>query len=189
MSEDDAIRLCQEGERAPFQILVERYNGVLFGTAFLMTRDRSLAEDFVQEAFLLAWRGIRTFNPGTNFKAWVVRILVNSVIGERRKKRVAETPIGDGFDVPSEKDLPETWALRAEERQQMLEALDTLPEDQREPVVLRYYADLTIPEIARAVGVREGTVKSRLHRSLERLRNVLKEKDVASAVAAKEGDR
>ena len=68
MDEAEVIHRCQRGERDAFRFIVERYGKVLYGTAYMMTRDRALAEDMVQEAFLLAWRNISSFRLGTSFK-------------------------------------------------------------------------------------------------------------------------
>ena len=73
MDEEEVICRCQGGEHDAYRFLVERFEKVLFGTAYMMTRDRHLAEDLVQEAFLLAWRNISSFRLGTNFKAWLLR--------------------------------------------------------------------------------------------------------------------
>ena len=64
MTEDEAVLLCQNGDREAFRYLVEQYKNQLFGTAYLMTGNAAHAEEHVQEAFLLAWRGIRTFRRG-----------------------------------------------------------------------------------------------------------------------------
>ena len=85
MDETEVIRRCQDGESEAFRFVVERYGKVLYGTAYMMTRDRSLAEDLVQEAFLLAWRNISAFRSGTNLRAWLLRILVNRTRTELRK--------------------------------------------------------------------------------------------------------
>ena len=85
MDDHVAVRLCQDGQPDAFRLIVERHSGVLFGTAFLMTRDRARAEDMVQEALLSAWRGIRSFRPGSSLRAWLIRILVNRVISEGRR--------------------------------------------------------------------------------------------------------
>ena len=74
--------------------------------------------------------------------------------------------------MPDSSNDAEELAINEEERQHIRRILEALPHEQRETVVLRYYADMTIPEIAKALGCREGTVKSRLHRALARLRNV-----------------
>ncbi len=175
MDEKEVIRRCQQGEHDAFRFVVEWYGKLLFGTAYRMTHDRHLAEDLVQEAFLLAWRNISSFKPSTNFKAWLLRILVNRTISERRKIRVTEIELEEQAVTSSDPDWVEGLVLHKEERQRFRQALETLPDDQRQAIMLRYYADLTVPEIAKALGWREGTVKSRLHRALVRLRQLLDE--------------
>ena len=178
MDEGEAIRRCQAGQRDAFRFVVERYGKVLHGTAYMLTRDRSLAEDLVQETFLLAWRNISAFKSGTNLKAWLLRILVNRTISEQRKKRVTQTELEEGAAALSDSDQVEESVIRKEERERIRRALETLPADQRRAVVLRYYAELTAPEIAQTMGWREGTVRSRLHRAMARLRPLLHEEDV-----------
>jgi len=152
---------------------VERYTRVLYGTAYRMTRDPGLAEDLVQETFLRAWRGMPSFQGGGNFKAWVVRILMNHAVSKRRKKRVREAPLAEAMASSQDLEAGEELALRKEERDRIRRALEKLPQEQREVVVLRYYTDLTVAQIARALGWRRGTAKSRLHRALGYLREVL----------------
>ena len=172
MDELEAIRRCQEGERGPFRLLVDRYEEVLYGTAYLMTRDHGLAEEMVQETFLRAWRAIPSLR-GHSFKAWVVRILVNHVMSERRKKRVQETALVEATVSSEEGSQVEEAVLHREERDRIRDCLDKLSQEQREAILLRYYSGLRVPEIARALGWRQGTVKSRLHRALGALRQAL----------------
>ena len=172
MDEADLVRRCQQGDEAAFQLLVERYLRPLYGTAYLMTRDRALAEDLVQDTFLHAWRGIPSLRSVGSVKAWLVRILVRHVLDQRRQ-RVPEAPLVGEVPAMADTHDVEAAVLREEERQRIREALAALPEEQRQAVLLRYYARLTVPEIARALGWREGTVKSRLYRALERLRQAL----------------
>jgi RNA polymerase sigma-70 factor (ECF subfamily) len=178
MDDHAAVRLCQDGQSDAFRLIVERHSGVLYGTAFLMTRNQARAEEMVQEALLLAWRGIRSFKPnksgtGSGLRSWLIRILVNRVISEGRRNRVEETEIGPSTPEPSVEPEGEAQVLRAEERELMGEAMSILPDEQRRALTLRYYADLTIPEIARVLGWAEGTVKSRIHRGLRRLEEAL----------------
>ena len=84
MTEDEIIRRCQAGEREAFRCVVEQYQDVLYGTAYLMTGNRTTAEDQVQEAFISAWQGIGSFRVGRPLKPWLVRILVNKVLSYRR---------------------------------------------------------------------------------------------------------
>lgn len=178
MDEVEIIRRCQQGERDAFHLVVEHFGNVLHGTAYMMTRDQTLAEDLVQETFLLAWRNISAFKSGSNLKAWLLRILVNRTVSEQRKKKVTQIELEEGVAVLSGPDQVEELALRNVERERIRRALETLPPDQRQAVVLRYYAELTGPEIAQTLGWREGTVRSRLHRAMARLRPLLHEEDV-----------
>ena len=173
MDDHVAVRLCQDGQPDAFRSIVERHSGVLFGTAYLMTRDRARAEDMVQEALLSAWRGIRSFRPGSNLRAWMIRILVNRVISEGRRHRVKETELGPDMSEPSGEPEGEARVMQAEDRALIGRAMSTLSDQQRRALTLRYYADLTVPEIARTLGWAEGTVKSRIHRGLRRLRHAL----------------
>lgn len=148
MDDYDAIRRCQAGEREAYRFVVERYGKVLHSTAYMMTRDRPLAEGLVQEAFLLAWRNIASFQIGTNLKAWLLRILVNRTISEQREKRVRQIELEEGAATLSGPDSGVESLISAEVRERIRHGLETLPFEQRQAVVLRYYADLTGPEIA-----------------------------------------
>ena len=158
--------------------MVDRYGKVLFGTAYMMTRDRPLSEDLAQEALLLAWTHIGSFEIGTNLKAWLLRILVNRTISEQRKKQVTQVELEEGAAALSAPDVAVESVIMTEERERVRRCLETLPFEQKQAVVLRYYADLTGPEIAATLGWREGTVRSRLHRALAHLRPLLLEEDV-----------
>ena len=178
MDEDDAIRRCQDGDREAFRFVVDEYGRVLYGTAYMMTRDRPLSEDLAQEALLLAWRNIASFETGTNLKAWLLRILVNRTISEQRKKRVTQVELEEETAALSAPDAVVDSAILTEERDRIRRCLETLPFEQSQAVVLRYYADLTGLEIAATLGWREGTVRSRLHRALAHLRPLLAGEDV-----------
>jgi RNA polymerase sigma-70 factor (ECF subfamily) len=179
MSDDDSIiKSCQDGDRSAFRELVERYGDVLFGTALLMTRDRSLAEDLTQEALVKAWRGIGGFKLGSPAKPWLVRIVVNQVMTHRRRRlfNFVPLPFAERRDggAPGPAEIVEQLA----DHEDLRKALASLPEDQRRLLVLRYYTEMTVPDIARTLGKPEGTVKSGLHRALERLREELGDRDI-----------
>ena len=177
MTDNEAILRCQDGDREAFRHLVDRYRDVLFGTAVLMTGNRAVAEEQVQEALLSAWRGIKGFRRGSPVKPWLVRILVNAVLSQQRRRTIPAVQL-DGSD-------PQATALdfadpvetpnALENRLALRRAIAELSPDHRQVVALRYFAGLTVPETARSLGVREGTVKSRLHRALAILRQQLDE--------------
>ena len=174
MTEAEAIRLCQEGSRDAFRHIVEQHRNTLYGTAVLMTGDRAVAEEHVQEAFLSAWRAIRGFHRGRPFKPWIVRILVNRILSSRRTRRLPTAPLEDAERVTGPTDVLES-AMSAERRDEVQAALGRLSPQHHQVVVLRYFAELSLREVAEAIGVREGTVKSRLSRALSRLREELAE--------------
>ncbi len=177
MSEDEAVLRCQEGDREAFHSLVERYKDVLYGTAYLMSSNRALAEEHVQEAFLSAWRGIRGFRRGRPLKPWLVRILVNLVLANRRRSSIATAPLEESTQA-IEQAHPGDEIRALEISETIRRALASLNREHREVVVLRYFADMTIPEVARSLKLRQGTVKSRLHRALQQLRSQIAEHDV-----------
>ncbi|MCY4109571.1 MAG: sigma-70 family RNA polymerase sigma factor [Chloroflexi bacterium] len=172
MTDEQAILRCQDGEREAFRYLVERYKDVLYGTALLMMRNPTLAEEQVQEAFLAAWRGIKGFRPGRPFKPWVVRILVNKIVSLRRTRTLPTVPL-EQQDPPEDVPQPAEAVEAQLDRQAIRQALARLTPDHREVIVLRYFADLTVPELAETIGVPLGTAKSRLHRALGNLRDEL----------------
>ena len=177
MTDDEAIMRCQNGERDAFRYLVEQYKDVLFGTAVLMTGNRAVAEEQVQEALLSAWRGIRGFRLGRPVKPWLLRILVNAVLSHQRRRVLPTVNLdGSGSDTADSINPDPAETLDALENRLVLRrAIAGLSPDHRQVVALRYFAGLTVPEMAKTLGVREGTVKSRLHRALAILRQQLAE--------------
>lgn len=181
-SEQSLVRRCQAGDKDAFRVLVEMHSKVLFGTAYLMTRDRGLAEDAVQGALIQMWKHLPSLRLRGNLKSWLVRIVVNEVKQQFRKKRVPTVPLEQASEVAADPDENETPMVRHEERQRLSQALGMLPPEQREAVVLRYFSDLTVPEVAAVMGQREGTIKSRLSRALARLGEILRGKDACGGV-------
>jgi RNA polymerase sigma-70 factor (ECF subfamily) len=154
-------------------MLAEQYRSTLFGTAYLMMRDKGLAEDVVQEALIQIWKHLPAFRLQSRLKTWLVRIVINEVKQQIRRKKPIVIPLESANDETGSLDEPETALIRSEERHSLKQALARLQPEQRETVVLRYYSELTIPEIAAVTGQREGTIKSRLSRALDRLSEIL----------------
>lgn len=176
--DDEVILRCRDGARDDFRLLVERYGGAVYGTVYLMTHDRSLTEELTQETFVRAWRGLPGFRTGEPFRPWLMRIAVNQVVSHRRRRFLAVVPLPEtDRGLPRSEVSPESTAILADDAGRIRRAIAELPDDQRRAVALRYYADLSIPEIAGATGWPEGTVKSRLHRALEKMRTVLEPND------------
>jgi RNA polymerase sigma-70 factor (ECF subfamily) len=165
---------CKGGDREAFRDLLQVYHGILFGTAYLMTRDRDLAEDIVQEASVKIWTHLPSLKVQSSLKAWMVRVVVNEVKQELRKRQLPVVRLEDAPDAAGDPDEALADLLREDEREGLREALDALPAEQRDAIVLRHFSGLTIPEIAAAMGRREGTIKSRLSRAIARLHEVMR---------------
>ena len=141
------------------------YGDVALRTAYLILGDRAAAEDAVQEGFLRAWRSRHTLrDPGAE-RSWLLAIVANAARSERRRR--VPLPIGDALAPAAVRDPFADLDLAAALR----EALAALSPEQRAVVVLRVYLDRSVAETAAALGVEEGTVKSRLNRALVALRS------------------
>ena len=143
-----------------------------FRTACLILGNRADAEEAVQEAFLRAWRFRDSLVDVPSIRPWLYRVVVNACYSKLRReiphrdRRAGDEPLAHmaAADVG-----PESSAEHSEVADTVLAALSRLPLSLRVPVVLRYYADLSERDIARAIGRRQGTVKSRLHDARRRL--------------------
>jgi RNA polymerase sigma-70 factor (ECF subfamily) len=175
VSPDDLlVARCRAGSEEAFEALVGRHADIVYRTLYLMARDPLLAEDLTQETFLHAWRGLAGFRSGGALRPWLLRIAVNRLISHRRRKLLRIVPLAwTDRQTPSAEAAPETLAEASEASDMLRDAIARLPENQRYALVLRYYADLSILEIATVTGWRQGTVKSRLHRALEKMRILL----------------
>ena len=169
-----------DGERAGtaddrFAALTRRQVDAAFRLAWAILGDASEAEDAAQEAFAAAWRKRDALRDPASFEPWFQRILVNACrqrMRDRRRSPVRAIPVRAGTD--DESPLPGDSATTDEVaqlglRQAVSDALAGLDADHRIVVVLRYWADLTVDQIADRVGVPPGTVKSRLHYALRAL--------------------
>lgn len=169
-------------DRERFQALAEQHLDRLFGAALRLTRNRTKAEDLLQETFLRGWRSFHTFKPGTNARAWLYRILMNAYIDGYRKM-TREPEIVDQEDVDEfylytkvqESDdfrragNPEEVLLARLMDADVQGALDSLPDAFREVVILADIEGFSYKEIAEMLGIPIGTVMSRLHRGRRQL--------------------
>lgn len=173
--EDEIIKRCQKGESEAFRWLVDEYGDLAYRTAYLMTNDHQLAEEVIQEAFLDAWRGIKGFKVGFPFKPWFLKIVVNRCRMQKRHRVVPTVSLErmEPKRVATGARSADEAMASGESRQLVREAIASLGEDQRSVIMLRYFAELTVLEIAEVLSLPEGTVKSRLHRAMQRLRHRL----------------
>ena len=191
----DLVRSARSGnDRAAFAALVERYEKPLYNFFLRCLRNSAIAEEHFQETFLRCYSGLDGFDPeqpGASFRAWMYRIAVHLVRDEVRKpafKRALQLEQELGMDAEADRPpSPEDQAAWAQQRARVRRAVTCLPDLPREVIVLHQYQGLSYPEIAEALDVPLGTVKSRMHAALVELRKILvQDGDEAAATAAQE---
>ena len=179
-SDEALYRRLLAGDVAALEALVPRYHGPLLAFLFRLTGDRQQAEDLVQETFtrIVTYRG----EPPTRFRPWAFTVARNIALDHlrtaARRQAIAPrvTPSADDdpfITVPDPDPGALDLVLRDDDRRTVAAALQQLPPHQRETVVLRFYHDLSLNEIAEVTGVTVGTVKSRLFHGLRRLKTLL----------------
>ena len=153
----------------------------LYNLAQWLTQDRSEAEDLVQETYAKALKGFDSFQPGTNFRAWMYRILRNTFLTSRTGLKAARTvPIDDEDDPqsvsPSTTETPESILLARADQDAIQGALQALPMAYREIILLCDVEEMSYREISEALTIPMGTVMSRLARARKAMRQLLAEK-------------
>lgn len=170
---DDARLIATDAEMArsaAFERLVDERLDETYRLARLILRDAQEAEDATHDAFVRAWRDHGKLRDPERFDAWFGRILVNAC---RDRLRRASHRRHDELDRASAAAAPHDAHRQVDDRDELDRAFVALNADQRIAVVLRFYGDLTIEQVARAVGAPVGTVRSRLHYALRQLRGSL----------------
>jgi RNA polymerase sigma-70 factor (ECF subfamily) len=151
----------------------------LYNFAHWLTQDRQEAEDLVQETYVKALKGFPSFQPGTNFRAWIYRILRNTFLTSRTGlKSAASVPLeSDDKDetLPASNDTPETILLQRSDQQLVQEALTRLPVPYREVLLLCEFEEMSYQEISATLAIPMGTVMSRLSRARRALRDTVQE--------------
>jgi RNA polymerase sigma-70 factor (ECF subfamily) len=171
-----AVALARAGDLDAYEVLVAHYTAAAHRAAVLLGAGAD-ADDVVQEAFVKAYRGLGGFREGAAFRPWLLRIVANETRNavRARGRRVRREELAAPLDVVLD---PADAAVSLERRTELLNAVRTLPEPMRLVVTCRYLLDLDEQETAVVLGWPRGTVKSRLHRALGRLRDALPDKEV-----------
>jgi RNA polymerase sigma-70 factor (ECF subfamily) len=169
------VERCRGGDRDAFRQLVERHSERVYRTAYALTGNAEDAGDVTQETWLKAWRGLRRFRGDSAVGTWLTRLALNAARDHlrRRQTRAALQHALRGLRRLGTDRAATGGAI--EERDALARAIAHLPFAARQVVALRYGPELSVAEIAAALGCPEGTVKSRLHAALARLREVLQQ--------------
>jgi len=178
-AEDSAlVERARQGDEDAYAELVTRYQALAARTAYVITGSDADAEEAAQEGFVKAFYALDHFREGAPFRPWLLRIVANEAINRRKAaSRRPTVALSVALDRPSPDTAlsPEGAALATERREVVLAALRRMREEDRLVIAYRFFFDLSEAEMATALGVARGTVKSRLSRALGRLRLIIGE--------------
>lgn len=185
--EDEQIWLenARDGNKDAFGSLIEAYQTPVFNLAYRMLSNADEAEQAAQEAFIRAWTRLDSYNPEHKFSTWLLSITSNyciDLIRKRRKQLLSiDGPLPPHPALTSERSKgPEAQAVQSEANDVVQELLDTLPEDYRETVILRYWYDMSYDEIADVMKTSVSAIKSRLFRARRQLADTGLEMGIAA---------
>ncbi len=157
-----------------FEVMYHQYEKLVYRTAYLITGSKEAAEDALQEVFVSVWKSRHTYDPSKGkLTTWLHRITVNQCSRVKARKAPAAVSLEEkGVDLPDMKhpSQPEEISITRMEYDRLLRAMGALDTKHRSVLVLRYFNDLSYQEIAEALEIPLGTVKSRLNQSLKYLK-------------------
>lgn len=177
VSEKKIIEKVLGGDANAFEELVLKYEKTVYNLALRMVGDRDDAFDMTQEAFIKAYGSLSSFRGDSKFSVWIYRITTNVCLdflrSKSRKQQVSLTVSDDDedaqLDIPDPKADPEQQLIKKISMQSVEEGLKTLPDKQRQILVIRELCGMSYAEIGKALSLEEGTVKSRIFRARKRL--------------------
>ena len=181
MDEKRLIQQAAAGDAAAFEKLVLRYQTQVYSLAYRMVGNEADAQDLAQEAFVRAWRALDSFQFSSQFSTWLYRLTSNICIdflrSQKKRKHISLTVLQDDeqqqWDMPDHRPLPEEQMIVTQEREALAKAIAALDPEYRQVLILRIVNDCSYQQISEIMGIREGTVKSRLSRAREQLRKKL----------------
>ncbi len=180
----ELLRRAREGDAEAFCTVAQAHEQRLFQQALAFCRNSATAEDLAAETFIEAWNSIARFDGTCRFSTWLYAILLHRYQKHVRKQRSRPVPLSalpiakanasEQFleHLPDAQPKSSDALAQAEADAHLRDAVEALPEKHRQVVLLRFFGDASLPEIATALGLSVGTVKSRLHHALEKLRRM-----------------
>ena len=189
------LRRAQNGDPEAFGRLMEPLEQLVWRVCWHYTGNREAAEDCGQEAMIRIWRHLANYRGECALESWVYRIAANCCMDWLRKKKrdrsVSVEPLREqGFDPADTSPGTAEPVVAKDERQRLREAISLLPDEQREALILTQLEKVPYEEAARALGVSEGTVKSRVNRAKTRLKELLsEERELSPPGSVQENER
>jgi RNA polymerase sigma-70 factor (ECF subfamily) len=174
----DLIRQCVNGDRDRYAVLVDRYKNMVYTIAYRMLGDGEAAKDVAQDSFLSAYLGLPTFRHRSRFSTWLCSIVMNKCRDHRRARKESIS-VDDVAEIRADEDtLPDVDCSARETRDLVQQALNALPDEYREVLVLKHIEEFDYREIADILGDGLGALKVRAHRGREMLRKMLEQAGV-----------
>jgi RNA polymerase sigma-70 factor (ECF subfamily) len=182
ISDAEIISRCLRGEREAFGALVERYQGIVYASAFAYLKNTEEARDIAQEVFVRAYSSLASLKKAGRFAAWLgkitTRLCIDKLRAQKKSVQLSQFPAFDDEDVLSRidfaREVREEKAQLGQSIERVLGAIEQLPEYYRVAFVLKYMEGLSMKEIAHFLGVPISTVEGRLHKSRAYIRKELK---------------
>jgi len=185
-TDNQLVRLFQEGNNKALELLVERHKDKIFTSILLLVKDRYLAEDLFQDVFIKIIDTLRSnrYNEEGKFLPWAMRIGHNLCVDHFRKvNRTPTITAGDDRDIFDLINIVEDSAdkaiMQTQSHEGVRQILDMLPEEQREVIVLRHYADFSFKQIAETTNCTLNTALGRMRYGLLNMRKIMTEKQIA----------
>jgi RNA polymerase sigma-70 factor, ECF subfamily len=184
MIDETLINRIRKGEQAAFKKLYELYAEKIYRTAYMMINDKGLAQDIVQEVFIKIFTRIKDLKHNSAFSSWLYRITINCCLSYMHENTKVKLLFDDEElgTLPEEniEYIPEESTLGKELYDQVMKSIYELPKLQRVTIILYFYNDMTIKQIASIMECSEGTVKSRLFHGKRNLKELLECKNQQS---------
>jgi RNA polymerase sigma factor (sigma-70 family) len=184
-SDQELISSYLSGNQAAFEVLLRRHKDKIYTSIFLFVKETELAEDIMQEVFIKIIDTLRKekYNNEGKFVQWAMRIAYNMCVDHfRRSKRMSMVNSTETFDifnvVESKDDHMETTLIKDQTHSRLREIIDQLPDEQREVVILRHYADMSFKEISQMTNVSINTSLGRMRYALINLRKMVVEPEL-----------
>ncbi|MEG0585124.1 MAG: sigma-70 family RNA polymerase sigma factor [Christensenellaceae bacterium] len=178
MHENEWIKTAQKGDNDAFCELISTYESKIYNIAYKFMRNTHDAQDAAQEAIIKMYANLSKFHFNASFSTWMYRVVANTCLDLLRKQK-SSVPIEDYADfMISKEGNPDEKAINHELRHNIRQALKLLPQKYMEIIVLRDVQGLSYEEVSKILKLSDGTVKSRLSRGRQKLKNILIEKKI-----------
>jgi len=172
---NELLLRAKQGDEAAFADIVARFERMVRGVILRMTHDADLSDDLAQDVFFQFWRVLPAFTSAVTLPSWMKKVAINDVISHWRREESQRHRIQAMVDAFGPRDVrsPVATIIEEEDRDQVRAALEMLPADLRSVLSLRIYENMSYEELAESLGLEVGTVRSRLFRARQMIRDVL----------------